>query len=72
VLNLLREARGGRLNDPRFGHRMKGEGAYARLLSARFQAASRRLGLDQERRSELDTSQFLRDPQAPRQGTLFS
>ena len=72
VLNLLRDSRGGRLNDPRFGHRMRGEGAYARMLSARFQAASRRLNLGQERSAELDTSQFLRDPQAPRQGTLFS
>jgi DNA repair photolyase len=72
VLNLLRDSRGGRLNDPRFGHRMSGEGPYARMLSARFQAASRRLGLDQQRRSDLDTSQFLRDPLAPRQGTLFS
>jgi DNA repair photolyase len=72
VLNLLRDSRGGRLNDPRFGHRMRGEGAYARMLAARFQAASRRLNLGQERRVELDTSQFLRDPRAPRQGTLFS
>ena len=72
VLNLLRDSRGGRLNDPRFGHRMRGEGAYASVLAARFQAASRRLNLDQQRSVELDTSQFLRDPQAPRQGTLFS
>jgi DNA repair photolyase len=72
VLNLLRDSRGGRLNDPRFGHRMRGEGAYAGMLTARFQAASRRLGLDQQRRVELDTSQFLHDPAAPRQGTLFS
>jgi DNA repair photolyase len=72
VLNLLRDSRGGRLNDPRFGHRMRGEGPYARILSARFQAASRRLGLDRQRNVELDTSQFLHDPQAPRQGSLFS
>jgi DNA repair photolyase len=72
VLNLLRDLRGGRLNDPRFGHRMRGEGAYASMLTARFQAASRRLNLDQQRRVEVDTSQFLRDPQAPRQGSLFS
>jgi DNA repair photolyase len=72
VLNLLRDSRGGRVNDPRFGHRMRGEGPYARILSARFQAASRRLGLDRQRNVELDTSQFLHDPQAPRQGSLFS
>jgi DNA repair photolyase len=69
VLNLLREARGGRLNDPRFGHRMRGEGAYARLLAARFAVACRRLGLADGRGPELDCSRFRR---APRQGELFS
>jgi DNA repair photolyase len=71
VLNLLREARGGRLNDPRFGHRMRGEGAYAALLSARFAAACRRNGLNAARRPELDCSQFVHDPAAPRQGDFF-
>ncbi|NJD33201.1 MAG: PA0069 family radical SAM protein [Gammaproteobacteria bacterium] len=72
VLNLLRELRGGRLNDPRFGHRMRGEGPYAELMSARFSAACRRLGLNHERRVALDTTLFLRDPAAPQQGELFS
>ncbi len=72
VLNLLREARGGRLNDPRFGHRMRGAGPYAELLAARFAAACRRLGLQGRRAVELDTSQFLRDPGAPHQQDLFS
>ena len=49
VLGLIREMRGGRLNDPRFGHRMRGEGPYAQLLSARFAAACRRAGLDRGR-----------------------
>ncbi len=48
VLALLRAARGGRLNDPRFGTRMRGEGEYAKLLAARFRLACRRLGLDRE------------------------
>jgi DNA repair photolyase len=71
VLNLLREARGGRLNDPRFGHRMRGEGPYAELLAARFRAASRRHGFPGDRGPELDTSLFLRDPGGPMQGVLF-
>lgn len=71
VLNLLRDARGGRLNDPRFGRRMRGEGPYAALLAARFQAACRRFGLNEARGPELDCSQFLRDPGAPQQGELF-
>ena len=71
VLGLLREARAGRLNDPRFGHRMRGEGPYALLLAARFKAACRRFGLDAARGPELDCSLFIRDPAAPRQGELF-
>ena len=71
VLNRLRELRGGRLNDPRFGHRMRGEGPLAELLSARFAAACRRHGLGAGRSPELDCSQFVRDPAAPRQGDLF-
>ena len=72
VLNLLRDMRGGRLNDPRFGQRMKGEGAYARLLGSRFAAACRRHGLDPARGPELDCSQFRANPQAPLQGDFFS
>lgn len=71
VLNLLREARGGRLNDPRFGHRMRGEGPYARLMSARFDAACRRHGFEAGRGPELDGSRFVSDPCAPRQHDLF-
>jgi DNA repair photolyase len=71
VLNLLREARGGRLNDPRFGHRMRGAGPYAALLASRFAAACRRYGLNETRGAELDCSRFVRDPAAPRQGELF-
>ena len=48
VISLLRQCRGGRLNDPRFGHRMRGEGAYAELIARRFRIARRRLGLDRE------------------------
>ena len=72
VLNLLREARGGKLNDPRFGHRMRGAGPYAELLGARFQAACRRLGLNERREAELETRLFVADPGAPAQGELFS
>jgi DNA repair photolyase len=45
VLSLLRELRGGRLNDASFGARMSGTGVFAQLIRARFQAACRRLGL---------------------------
>jgi DNA repair photolyase len=71
VLNLIREMRGGKLNDPRFGHRMRGQGAYAAMLNARFELCCRKLGLNAVERAELDSSQFRRDPTAPNQGDLF-
>ena len=58
VMSLIQDARGGKDNDPRFGARMKGQGAWAQLLSDRFRLASRRLGLDSSRQSRLDTSGF--------------
>jgi DNA repair photolyase len=57
VLNLIRETRGGALNEPRFHHRFSGKGAYADLLRSRYQRAARQFGLDRERQP-LDTSQF--------------
>ena len=71
VLNHVRDMHGGRLNDPRFGHRLRGEGAYAALVGARFARACRRLGLNQEAAPKLDVLQFEPDPGAPRQGGLF-
>ena len=71
VLNHVRDMHGGRLNDPRFGHRLRGEGAYAAMVGARFARACRRLGLNQEAAPKLDLLQFERDPGAPRQGGLF-
>lgn len=58
VRSRLREMRGGRDNDPRFGERMRGQGPWAALLSARFAAALRRNGLADRGSAALDTSQF--------------
>ncbi|WP_267427624.1 PA0069 family radical SAM protein [Methylobacterium sp. GC_Met_2] len=41
---LLRQARGGRENDPRFGHRFRGEGAYAAMIGQRVRLSGTRLG----------------------------
>jgi DNA repair photolyase len=46
VMNRIREMRGGRDNDARFGTRMKGEGVWADLIRQRFRSAAARLGLD--------------------------
>jgi len=50
---------------------MRGEGAYAKVLAARFAAACRRHGLNDGHGPGLDCSVFVRDPAAPRQGELF-
>ncbi len=70
VLGRIREARGGRLNDPRFGERMRGSGPYAALLGRRFEVACRRLGLDLER-PVLTCSKFRVPPAASAQPSLF-
>ncbi|MBM7062616.1 PA0069 family radical SAM protein [Pseudomonas sp. UL073] len=57
VMSLIRQSRGGRNYDSRFGTRMRGEGVFAELLAQRFQLAIKRLGL-QRRDFELDCSQF--------------
>ena len=57
VMNLIRETRGGRLYDSRYGIRQKGTGEYAEMLGQRFRLAAKRLGLDRDR-FHLDTNQF--------------
>jgi DNA repair photolyase len=59
VLARVREVRGGRLNDPNFGSRMRGEGLYAKQLHDLFALAERRAGLDGER-PVLSTEHFRR------------
>ncbi len=63
VLSLVREMRGGKLNDPNFGSRMRGEGAYAEALSLRARLAKKRYGLDREL-APLDCSRFKPPPRA--------
>jgi DNA repair photolyase len=49
VLGRLQALRGGRLNDPRFGSRMRGEGVFADQIHALFELARRRAGIGNER-----------------------
>jgi len=48
VLNRLAALRGGKLNDPRFKHRMKGKGLEADLMKQRFSNLCRRLHLNKQ------------------------
>jgi DNA repair photolyase len=59
VLSRIRSIRGGKLNDSRFGKRMRGEGIFAEQISQMFHVACRRAGgLDHE--PELSTASFRR------------
>ena len=57
VMSVLRQLRGGRDYDARFGARMRGTGPFAELIEKRFALACKRLGLNRDR-EPLDTSRF--------------
>lgn len=70
IMARVRDMRGGRDNDARFGSRMTGQGVWAQLLRQRFDKACQRLGLNRDR-VELDLTQFRRPPSQAGQGSLF-
>ncbi len=59
ILGRIRALRGGKLNDPRFGSRMRGEGSFADQISQMFHVARRKAGLP-ETSPELSTAAFRR------------
>jgi DNA repair photolyase len=63
VLNRVRALRGGRLDDPRFGSRMKGEGVFARQIHDLFELSRRRAGIPREG-PKLSTAAFRRPADA--------
>ncbi len=48
VISLHRQCREGKMNDTRFGQRMRGTGVHADLIAKRFRLAKKRLGLDRK------------------------
>ena len=54
ILSRVREARGGKLYDPRWGKRMEGEGPYAEAAYALFEKTCKKLGLNQRDRAMND------------------
>jgi DNA repair photolyase len=64
VLNRLRAAHGGKLYDPTFRHRQRGEGFFADQVGVLFDAARRRAGLA-ARGPELSTAAFRRPTAQP-------
>ncbi|MBQ0942433.1 PA0069 family radical SAM protein [Ideonella sp. 4Y16] len=69
VMARVRDQRGGKDNDARFGTRMQGEGLWAELRRQRFHKACARLGLNRERVA-LDRSQFRRPVPPARPGEM--
>jgi DNA repair photolyase len=57
VLALVRETRGGKMNDARFGSRMRGQGNYAEGIARTFEIFRKKHGLDRPF-EPLDHSQF--------------
>ncbi len=68
ILNRIRSIRGGRLNDPRFNSRMRGQGLFADQVAELFLVACRKAGLA-EHGPRLSTAAFRR-PSSP-QLSLF-
>lgn len=70
VLNLVRDVREGRDNDPRFGTRMVGQGPYAYQMQRRFELALNRNGL-KKRLPHLRTDLFTQPQDQDDQLSLF-
>ena len=70
VMSLVRQMRGGKDYDAEWRTRMRGEGPIADLMSQRFNAARRRLGLDRPL-PDLDLGLFRPPVRAGDQGDLF-
>jgi DNA repair photolyase len=70
VESLIRGTRDGRLNDPRFRSRMRGNGPVADHIAKTFKLFSKKLGLDRPL-PELDCSDFRSPEPTPGQRRLF-
>jgi DNA repair photolyase len=70
VLGRIRDTRGGRISDSRFGIRQRGQGEYAEQIAALFAVAARKHGLDR-RLPPLETAAFRRPPKSGDQLNLL-
>jgi DNA repair photolyase len=70
VFKLIRDMRGGKDYDAKWGERMKGTGPYAWMIGRRFEAACERLGLNRTK-SKLTTAHFRHPRRDSAQLSLF-
>ena len=70
VERLIRDIRGGKLNDSNFGSRMRGTGPYAEQIKRRFNLACKRCGIPRSF-PHLDTAKFTPPPRDRSQMALF-
>jgi DNA repair photolyase len=68
VLNRIRSMRGGRLDDPEIGSRMRGEGVFAEQVARLFDVSCRQAGIGCGRFPKLSADAFRRPGEHP---TLF-
>ena len=57
ILNRIRDLRGGKLNDPNFNTRMRGQGLFADQIHAMFKLGCRKAGIGDDR-AALSTAHF--------------
>jgi DNA repair photolyase len=71
-MSLIRQSRGGKDYDSAYGVRMRGTGAYADLLHARFELAKRKLAYDSaHQRHTLNSASFRRPRSGPQMALEF-
>ena len=70
VMRRVRDTRGGKDYDSRYGKRMRGTGAFADMIAQRFRLACKKLGLN-EREYDLSTAAFRVPPRSGDQLGLF-
>ena len=70
VFTLIRDMRGGRDYDAKWGARMKGTGPMAWMIGRRFEIACEKLGLN-KKRAKLTTDHFARPARSGQQLSLF-
>ncbi len=71
VMSLIKQLRGGKEYDNRYGYRMRGTGQYAQLIARRFAVAKKKFGLNGSRQA-MNTGLFVKPTTNPAQMSLWA